>query len=314
MILRKYGLGDKRINVESRFNSASVRSREDLLSSGNETIKNEIEDWENTYKTTYDFYVCDSLIPSVYANTFQYKGLTSEFSKIKTIDDVGDFANKYGLLGFSHPNPKSTWPTHDGYSSLDEFYNSGETSRYGESELTIEPVQQWLKNVNEIRKLMKIYRLLRKNQKNIPVEFEEKLITFKPWSENSLYYSVYWYDDERTTLFFNEDELNSLSLVDIHRKLLVDTVSVFINNGIKIVPNVIESSKTPLGFYVSEIPTTNSLQNTIFYDLWKMLGEEINIEICSNSECKMPFIKNKRQEYCSPSCKQQAYRNRKKHI
>lgn len=318
MISRKYGLGNGKINIQSEFNSAAVHERSELLKTGNGTIKNEIEDWENTDKTVYDFYVTDSFTPSVYANTFQYKGLVNEFSKIKTIDDIQGFANKYGLLGLSHPNPKSTWPEQDGY-TLEEFYKSDEVSRYGLSELTVEPAKIWIKNVHLIRNLMKVYRLLRRDKKGYSVDFED-LISFKPWDNNSKYYSVYWNDGERTTLFFHEKELpelNSRTLIDIYRKLLIETVSAFINNGnrgIKITPNVIESSKTPLGFYVSEIPAANSLQTAIFYDLWKLLGEEVNIEICANDECKMPFIKNKRQKYCSNSCKQHAYRMRNEMI
>lgn len=310
LIARKYGLGNGKINIQSDFNSAIVRTRDELLKTGNGTIKNEIEDWETTDKTTYDFYVCDSLVSSVYANTFQYEGLVNEFSKIKTIDDVGNFANKYGLLGLSHPCPKSTWPEQDGY-TLDEFHESDEVSRYGLSELTVEPIEFWLNNANSIRKLMKVYRMLRRYKNGGAVNFED-LISFEPWDKGSSFYTVYWYDGERTSLFFHEDELNSHTLVDIYKKLLIKSVLAFMNNGIgiKITPNIIESSKAPLGFYVSEIPTANSLLTAIYYDLWKLLGEDVNIEICANDECKMPFIKNKRQKYCSNSCKQQAYRIR----
>lgn len=308
---RTYGLGEEDKNVKSKFNSASVKTRVDLSKNGNRTILNEIEDWERVDKKEFEYYVVDSLNNSIYENTFTFKGLVNEFSRIQTIDDVNSFANKYGLLGLSHPDSKADWPTEDGsYNTLNDFYSSHEISRYGFSELIVEPIDLWFKNVQQIRKLMKLYRLLKRYHAGAVENLVDDLIEFKAITEG--YFQIYWFDGEMTSLTYSQEQIDSLNDESILRELLIRSTLLFIQDRIKVAPEIIDSSKTPLGFYVTEIPTSKQLLNAIYFDLWKMLSEDVTIEICLNPECNLPFIKNKRQKYCSNSCKQQAYRNRKR--
>ncbi|WP_016991693.1 hypothetical protein [Lysinibacillus boronitolerans] len=308
---RAYGLGEGGKNVKSKFNSASVKTKEFLLSTGNQTILNEISDWEEVDQKTFEHYVVDSLNDSIFENTFTYKGLVSEFSKIQSIDDINSFANKYGLLGLSHPNTKQEWPTENGeYDSLDAFYSSHEISRYGFSELMVEPVELWFKNVQRIQNLMKLYRLLKRYHAGNVDNLDGELIEFKQFAEGL--FQVYWYNGEVTSLIYSQEQIDNLSTESILRELLIRSTLIFIQDRIKVAPEVVDSSKMPLGFYVTEIPTSKQLLNAIYFDLWKMLSEDVTIEICLNPECNLPFIKNKRQEYCSNSCKQQAYRNRRR--
>ncbi len=194
------------------------------------------------------------------------------------------------------------------YDSLDAFYSSHEISRYGFSELMVEPVELWFKNVQRIQNLMKLYRLLKRYHAGNVDNLDGELIEFKQFSEGL--FQVYWYNGEVTSLIYSQEQIDNLSTESILRELLIRSTLIFIQDRIKVAPEVVDSSKMPLGFYVTEIPTSKQLLNAIYFDLWKMLSEDVTIEICLNPEYNLPFIKNKRQEYCSNSCKQQAYRNR----
>lgn len=305
----KYNLGTAN-KVTSVFNSATVNTRDYLLSEGNGVILNEINDWEQAWNKKFDNYVIDSLEVSHLTESFSHQGLVSEFSAIKSVEDIAIFADKYGLLGLSHPLTKKTSPTEDGvYADLTEFYEGHEVSRYGLSCLRVEPLEFWMSNINKIRKLMRVYRLLKKHNADNTVDLEGELIDFLPIATDT--FRVIWADGEETPFLLSQAEIESLGTVGILRKVLVDSITFLINNDIQVVPTVTDSPLMPLGFCISEGLVTKNLLSAIYYDFWHMLNKNVTISICKNDACRLPFQKTKRQIYCSNSCKQQAYRIRK---
>jgi len=306
---RKYNLGTAD-NGTSVFNSATVNTHDFLLNEGDGVILNEINDWEHAWNKKFDNYVVDSLEVSHLTKSFSHQGLVSEFSAIKSVEDIAIFADKYGLLGLSHPLMKKTSPTEDGaYADLAEFYAGHEVSRYGLSCLRVEPLEFWLLNINKIRKLMRVYRLLKKHNTDNTIDLEGELIDFSPIATDT--FKIVWIDGEETSFILSQAEIESLGTVGILRKVLVDSITFLINNDIQVVPTVKDSPLMPLGFCIYDVPVAKNLLSAIYYDFWHMLNENVTISICQNDACRLPFQKTKRQIYCSNSCKQQAYRKRK---
>jgi hypothetical protein len=251
-------------------------------------------------------------------NVYQYKitgqsieGLASKFSKIKTEKELISFATTYGMLGLSiSPDYKKLLepfiPKFNGIEVAKALTDIGD-SHY-------EPFELWWHHIAVVRKIMKLYRALVRTNKNNSVEIEENILrTGKPRKNKKgmKMYTVLWYDNTSTHVSLNERELEEMSFAQIGRKVLIKSIGRY-TRCVNIVPTeIIETEKSDLGFYVLEKKATPYLITAIYYDLWKLINANVIIEICANERCKLPYVKTKRQKYCSNACKQEAYRIRK---
>lgn len=295
MLINTYGLGSREKNTESYFYSAVVQSREFILKENNFVKVNELKLWEEDCNEEFDFYVVNSFESSIFKNTFTYQGLVSEFSKIQDKEGVEEFAAKYGLLGLE---------------TLENIHFRGTKYDYGHLFITLEPLKLWLEEAETVRKTLKLYHTLKKCRNNPDFIVDESLFTFRKSDLHDDLYLVFW-DGIGHKNDYSSEELDKMSTEKLLREILINSISFYIDQFVNVEAKIVESSKKSLGFYVTEIPNTHYLLTAIYYDLWKALGENVNVELCMNPECNLPFIKNKRQEYCSNSCKQQAYRLRK---
>ena len=296
-----YSLSTNSVKTGSAFSSGAIRAKSLYFKNGECIVsENFFKQWEDIYGEIEHFIV-DTNMPSAYNESFTFKGLATTFSRLSNKEDIQRFTNQYGLLGFSVPSPGSV-----------ELFKK--TKDIGHLDLhtpsVIEPINLWLDAIEQVKRLLQLYRaLIKLRKKNIDV-IEENLITTTLICEDQ--YQIHWKEGQHTNVFLNELELLSMEPEDIYRQVLISEITRMIDrSNINISPKIVNSNKAPLGVIVIEAPYTPYLITAIYYDLWKMLSEDVQIELCAFEECNLPFIKSKRQLYCNDSCKQAAYRSRK---
>lgn len=297
-----YNLSKGSVKVGSNFNSGVLRPKELYWKEGKYLFAERIfESWDSIYKNI-DSYIVDSNTLSAHSETFDYKGLATKFSRLRTAEDIKNFASQYGMLGFTTPSPEKA-------ARFSKTHNIAHLDLHTPS--VVEPTDLWFDSVAQVNRLLQLYRALVKMVKKNVDSIEENLLTNIPLHDDC--YNVVWKDGHPTNVYLTELELISLDPLEIYRKVLVNEITQMIDrSNITISPKIIHSSKAPLGMVVIEAPYTSFLITAIYYDLWSMLSEETHIEICANDECNLPFMKSKNQIYCSDACKQAAYRKRKR--
>jgi hypothetical protein len=285
-----------------------------------EEIQQEFKKWDDCYRSDKK-----SLNEGV-ARPFQFiqvagkkdiDGLASEFSKIKNHEQLINFASKYGNLGLPFPSHAwkllkevKVWDSEVSMSPLAAFSNVQPGDSY------FEPIELWWHHIKTVRKILKLYRALIRAKKYGETEIEENVLRIEllPRHPKSNYdaYHINWYDDSWTTVRLTEKQVLNMDFIKIGRLVLQKLIQRFASNGIRITASeIVESPKNDLGFYVLEKKTTPYLITAIYYELWQLINADMVVEICKNPNCKEPFLKNKRSEYCSNACKQEAYRIRK---
>ncbi|KHE71931.1 hypothetical protein [Halobacillus sp. BBL2006] len=244
---------------------------------------------------------------------FNNDGLINEFSHLKTVEDIEAFSQKYGLLGVNPPdseqvNSKSTlvWATLQPYF----IYNT-----YGFS--VFEPIDLWFWHINEVRQILKLYDVVRKDSSDDRVddliEIKEHSGRFGSLAEDRTTmdrYFVYWTEGELILML--PKDMEERSMLEIGQYTLSKVLASHISGGIHLGVGELIRNPSTKGFKVSERRYTPYLLAAIYYDLWQKINDDKNIFICGNKSCGLPFIKSRRKKYCSDACKQEAYRERKR--
>lgn len=315
-----YNLSNGTVKVSSNFNSGVLRPKELYWKEGKYLFAERIfESWDSIYKNI-DSYIVDSNAYSAHAEAFEFKGLATKFSRLRNAEDIKEFASQYGMLGFTSPSPEkaAAYLKTGNLSSLDLHTPS-----------VIEPINIWMDAIAQVKRLLQLYRALVKLHRRQIDMVEENLLTNRIISETqndtfhfgtlsidyevTNYYNVCWVNGPQTNVFLDEISLVSMKPEEIYRKVLIDEITKMIDrSNVVISPKIIHSPKAALGMNIIEVPYTSFLITAIYYDLWRMLSKETQIEICANDECNLPFMKSKNQIYCSDACKQAAYRQRKR--
>ncbi|MEK5176920.1 hypothetical protein NST63_27635 [Heyndrickxia sp. FSL W8-0496] len=240
------------------------------------------------------------------------RGIAYEFSKLKTEQDISTFANKYGLLGIKLPETKKRWAN----------FLSGKKT-FGNTIFLIldldypifEPLDLWYFFIDYVRKLLKLYRALvnvHKGEIN-QNDIEGNILNIgKKLNEKK--YLIEWWDGVQTGNALESEIVEKGDFLEIARIILLTEVNRGANKKVNnLVTNVIETGKPPLGFIIQQSKYTEQLINVIYQDMWELISRNEPVYICANPNCKLPFKKVKRQQYCSNACKQEAYRIRKSH-
>jgi hypothetical protein len=252
---------------------------------------------------------------------FDREGIVYEFAKLKTNEDIGYFANKYGLLGVETPSKEKGLEEQrirelqklDTSLAKDPVFNSALVlMKSGKS--YFEPVEIWKFQIEQIKKLLKLYRTL----VNIHAGTEDNRIECNLLSigkqiqtEKRLAHYIEWWDGSPTGCLVDSEIAESGDFLRIAREVLVVNVSNqsslrYVNN---IAAEIVETDKPPLGFVVQETRTADYLINAIYYDLWNLISKNEPVSLCDNPACRLPFKKSKRK-HCNDGCKQEAYRIR----
>jgi hypothetical protein len=242
--------------------------------------------------------------------TFNLEGLAWEFSKLKNEKEINEFANKYGLLGISKPGKEEINKIkfmRDLYPDSSYFIDLP----IGQSDC--EPIELWFFHIKQMQKLLKLYKALVEIQKGEmqESEIEENLLIVKAPLGGSC--QILWGDGSWTGATVAAEEIeNEDSFLNLARGVLAQRVNLVGNQDIKMFPETIVTGKPPLGFTIEERKYTPHLIRAIYRDLWHLVSKNEPVHTCKNPNCKLPFKKVKRQQYCTNACKQEAYRIRKK--
>lgn len=289
------------LKINSKFHAASLRTKDTYYSNGKYIFASEMfMDWATIYPGSTHFLI-DTNTASNYENSFEFKGLATKFSRLRSLDEIADFANKFGLLGFAAPSPsRATFFQRSKHIDVLELHSPS----------ILEPIDLWFDAIKRVDQLLKLYRALSKMNKTNVDTIEENILTV---GENTAgIFQIHWKNGDITHTVISHQEFSILEPIDLYRKVFIEEIQAILKDGtVKISPKTIQTKKAPLGISIIEAPYTPYLITAIYYDLWKMLIEDVQIELCAFEECNLPFIKSKRQLYCNDSCKQAAYRSRK---
>ena len=249
-------------------------------------------------------------IPSRRIEPPEVKGLATRFANLKNLEDVNRFAGECGLLGLSVV-PESLY----------------DPPAYGEA--WFEPLSAWQQHIENVRRLMLLYRALSRWKKGYDVEIEERLLraeSIAPLGVNALQ----WYDGKFTGIQFGEVNAGFANayLPAIFGTAFVDTVTLErpdeyslavlvlavhlrqnLQGGINLdFSKIIPARDTAIGFRIGETRSTPYLLAAIYYDLWELITDNRPVIRCGF--CGLPLEKTGRREYCNDACKQTAYRKR----
>ncbi|MCK2020686.1 hypothetical protein [Peribacillus frigoritolerans] len=242
------------------------------------------------------------------------EGISNEFSKLKNTNQIIEFAFTYGNLGLALEQKERDM--FEQLSQLDSSYvltswNAFENVKPGFT--YFEPFELWWYHIDKVRKILKLYRALSRLNRGLSAEIEDSILRIgePTYYRRQKAFTIEWFDGTPTLVNVKEEEASDF--LNIGRLVLRKSIERYASNGIVIkASEIIETEKNALGFYVLEKKTTEYLITAIYYDLWQLINANMVVDICQNPKCQLPFMKIKRQQYCSDACKQEAYRERKK--
>lgn len=250
----------------------------------------------------YDFFIdklveenlpCIFLIPhspSPVKKEKDVKGVAIKFASLETNKDIIEFSKEYGLLGVLSLSFRDT--------------------DYG---LTVfEPIHWWKHYINHVKKLLKLYEMLKKKHKNQSIDIVGELVSYQErngmitfeWIEGGDF--SFYLDEEK----LNDDELENFDAI-VGAYILTTSIKDILRSAINIdFSDIIRSKDSEIGFRVKGVYSTDYLIGAIYYDLWNLINNDVEILFCQH--CGRTFTKSGRKKYCSDSCKTMAYKKRKK--
>jgi hypothetical protein len=309
----KLQINERILNTEEY----SLITNVEYISSQSRFVKEAIEQWEEIFYTSGEVMTGGILRPSYifikHPEPKSINGISSEFSKIKNINELIEFAFTYGNLGLSLQQRErdifqqlSAYSTEYKLTCWNAFENVVPGFNY------FEPFELWWYHIDKVRKILKLYRALSRQNRGVDTEIEDNVLRIGEQVSHKKCptHNINWFDGTPTSIEVPEDNLDDF--VQIGRLVLKKTIEKYAFKGIELRESqIVETKKNDLGFYVLGKRTTQYLITAIYYELWQLISTNLVVEICQNPKCKLPYIKSKRQQYCSDACKQEAYRIRK---
>ena len=241
---------------------------------------------------------------------FNTEGLINEFASLKTIKDIELFSLKYGLLGVKPPDSEQVnSPYLSVQATIQPSYIFND---YGFS--VLEPIELWLWHIDEVRKILKLYDVVRKDSSEdrvnqiIEIKINNQYSNYLDEDRESMDYFVHWTAGKAVIRL--PKEISEKTLLEIGQYTLSKILESRIAGGVNLGTGGLVRNPSTKGFKVIERRYTHYLLAAIYYDLWQNINDDKNIYICGNKNCGSPFIKSGRKKYCNEACKQEAYRIR----
>ncbi|CAI8825325.1 CGNR zinc finger domain-containing protein [Priestia megaterium] len=209
------------------------------------------------------------------------KGIATRFASLKTDKDIINFAKEYGLLGVLAPSFKNT--------------------DYGVT--VFEPLYFWKFYIKEVKQILKLYKMLEKKHRNQDIDIIGELIDYKENKEDGS--AIFkWNDGGSIPFSHDEEELDDYE--DYDQVVGVNIFTTLVRNGLKNAINVdfsdvVEAKDSRMGFRIKEVYSTNYLLGAIYYDLWQLINEDVEIKFCDH--CGRPFKKFGKKRFCGTSCR-----------
>lgn len=302
--------------LKTRYRSLDIDISEDK-EQHEDVVEREIKKWEQYFahdneRMTGGF-VRYSPISLIKEPAISIDGISSTFSKIKTQEQLLDFATNYGNLCLHLPQKNidlfeklSMFDPNIVLNSINAFENVQPGFSY------FEPFELWWHHIDKVKKILRLYRALSREYRGLEADIEDSILIIgeETYSQKQPAFEVDWWDGSSTHVKVLEKDI--MDFTKIGRLVLRKSIERYASKGIELkASEIVETSKNEIGFYVLEKKTTDYLITAIYYDLWKLINKNLVVEICQNPNCRDPFVKIKRQQYCSDACKQEAYRIRK---
>ncbi len=258
------------------------------------------------------------------------KGTSSRFANLRDTTrrgfkkDFEDFVSEFGLLGITGLPTKNDIP----------FMSP----KYGKS--YEEDVSWWLYYANEVYRLLRLYRILKRAKDYLEYDWEnalEKILVFEQdcrisyevqsqengktiWTKrekDTPFVKAIWSENrEETGQRFSDTNLlipYDNARLDAASYVLASVISRGIAGGITIGKGEVHpSKKSPIGYAITEQRYTDYLLAAIFYDLWELITDSQPVEVCANLNCNILFIpKRNTGQYHNTACRVAAGRERK---
>lgn len=229
-------------------------------------------------------------------------GLMSEFSRLNTEEDINRFAATYGLLNI-----------------VEENHGGELLKKYGFS--IFEPISIWWDEIKKVRRLLRLYRAIKKRVVcGGDNEIEGKIFYFPKRSDMAR-----WVDDDTPTLISYNTDTNTAQagyrvIMEGEDPELITAIAILshtikekMEEGVHLDFSDIRPSKTACaGFRITPHHSTFYLLAGIYFDLWRVISLQKEVITCQNPQCGLLFEKRGKRRYCSDSCRQQAFRISKK--
>ncbi|NMB11237.1 MAG: hypothetical protein GX977_03010 [Firmicutes bacterium] len=263
------------------------------------------------------------------------RGLAVRFAGIHTSRDVNEFAGEYGLLGVDpkglelyeddrHLGLPESLPDY----RLLEFDTTD--SVLPRTRTTKEPLLLWLDYAELMRRLLRIYDILRRDRQQDICDIEDKLcdvIALKPLRTLALhtdvrnnvttvtakgqdvpFQEVIWVDDGRRAGNMVDQDT---TIVDAAAYTLVGITSSMLQGGIHLeYDTIVRARDAVMGYRINESRYTYSPLAAAFYDLWEMITESRPLSACE--ACGRPIEASYGRRYCdNGACRQAKYDRRK---
>lgn len=285
---------------DSTFNHAHLVKVEKLSSEAfrDKDIKRHFDYWDKLeHDVCSEYYIVDSGKKSFKTKAFSCEGLAKRFSRLKYLHEIEEFAHEYGLLGIPYP-------------AMEALERDDCTIKEGLSGFKVEPINLWLDEIENIKKVMKVYSILKKYRAGLLPELDETLFGYNEDKNVKNRYWITWYDGVDIYVPIQFEDIGNLEA--IYREVLVSSIEQKIRKSIHLSSKFIDSPKAPIGFFAVEVRYSRSLLVAIYYNLWLEIKNGEDIDFCANPNCNSPLREKKpRQNYCRNACKQEAYRIRK---
>ncbi|WP_075620376.1 hypothetical protein [Paenisporosarcina indica] len=315
MVAANQLLQDNIADFEEKISSPNTQiGLEFLINQLNEHIKKSIEERAFAYKKIFA-----STMPSLVhvlrqLPSFQekeIKDISLRFSRLENESDILSFARIYGLLGV-----------------LDWGWNNY-------SHTNFETLNTWHTYIAHIKRLLKLYKALKEKKQGKEVEVIGEFFSL----EEETVYMVGKGLIKRTKISWTEKycikEMENLLLDgvnniphpapdlprEIEESLAYDgligsyVLALLIKNGlddaVKIsFSEVFHSDLSPIGFSFNETYSSRYLLGAIYQDLWRLINTDVPIRYCNY--CNRPFEGKGKKKHCNESCRQMAYKERKR--
>lgn len=259
-----------------------------------------VSSWEQVYQKAIDFFLVSKHGDPVKSHL--PTGISSQFKKIKTVEQARKFASTYGLLGISHLEDNEVMLL----TQSQQPFNVGHS---------IEPIEFWYALAKKVRCIMSLYDAIQSSfHENSELDLTCEAINNTSNNQPICYKYSWIYKEGREELSLStlydiekgEPEINDIVKhnLEIGRKILINEIKPFINGYLCIEEEIAPNKHNALGIQIIEHKYTSNLITAIFYDLWSLMVTDVATGRCK--KCGKAFVqaeRGRKRIFCQDSCR-----------
>lgn len=241
------------------------------------------------------------------------ENISLKFSSLEKESDILSFAGSYGLLGVLD------WGWNNYYYTYFETLNT------------------WHTYIEHVKRLIKLYKALRDKKRGKDIEVIGEFFSLTEVEGYTIGKGL----DKMTNIDWTEKyritESKNQSLASVNRipfpvpilsreieesqeydgligsYILARLIKAGLDGAVKIsFSEVFPSDLSSIGFSFNETYSSSCLLGAIYQDLWRLITTDTPIRYCSY--CNRPIVEKGKKRHCNDSCRQMAYKERKKKV